>query len=120
MQTEIVYKLPHLVEVVVAACVGVALAGLAIYIVVAAFNNIVTTSLKLETIRHDKSTKALNNWQKAYDDEHALHMQDVSDLSAQLIKTEKELASVVEENERIKARLAKLKVIDLALEADDI
>ena len=106
MQTEIIYKLPTAAETFFVICLGIALASLAVWLVAATFYRIQTNELRLEKLRCKKEIKALVNWQKAYEDEKASHIQDVADLSAQLTKAEKDI-------ERMTSILAKAKVADL-------
>lgn len=106
MQTEIIYKLPTAAETFFVICLGIALASLAVWLVAATFYRIQTNELRLEKLRCKKEIKALVNWQKAYEDEKASHIQDVADLSAQLVKAEKDVA-------RMKTILANAKVANL-------
>ena len=106
MQTETIYVLPHWAMVLVTITVAVSIAGLAIYLVAMAMNRFLNLSAQLETNRSRKETLALDNWQTLYYDEKALHMQDISDLSSQIVKLEKE-------NERMRSILKKTKVADL-------
>lgn len=86
---------------------------MAIYLAAGAINNFLNASIKLETSRHKHETRALNKWQSLYEHEKALHLQDISDLSAQLVKVESEYERAVKEVEQIKERLSKIKVVDL-------
>ena len=106
MQTEIIYRLPQAAETFLAVCLGIALASLAVWLVANTICRVQNDALRLEIMRRKKEIKALNNWQKAYEDEKALHIQDVADLSAQLTKAEKDI-------ERMTNILAKAKVADL-------
>lgn len=106
MQTEIIYRLPQAAETFLVVCLGIALASLAVWLVANTICRVQNDALRLEIMRRKKEIKALNNWQKAYEDEKALHIQDVADLSAQLTKAEKDI-------ERMTRILAKAKVADL-------
>lgn len=106
MQTEIIYRLPQTAETFLVVCLGIALASLAVWLVANTICRVQNDALRLEIMRRKKEIKALNNWQKAYEDEKALHIQDVADLSAQLTKAEKDI-------ERMTNILAKAKVADL-------
>lgn len=106
MQTEIIYRLPQAAETFLVVCIGIALASLAVWLVANTICRVQNDALRLEIMRRKKEIKALNNWQKAYEDEKALHIQDVADLSAQLTKAEKDI-------ERMTNILAKAKVADL-------
>lgn len=106
MQTEIIYRLPQAAETFLVVCLGIALASLAVWLVANTICRVQNDALRLEIMRRKKEIKALNNWQKAYEDEKALHIQDVADLSAQLTKAEKDI-------ERMTNILAKAKVADL-------
>ena len=106
MQTEIIYRLPQAAETFLVVCLGIALASLAVWLVANTICRVQNDALRLEIMRRKKELKALNSWQKAYEDEKALHIQDVADLSAQLTKAEKDI-------ERMTSILAKAKVADL-------
>ena len=106
MQTEIIYRFPQAAETFLVVCLGIALASLAVWLVANTICRVQNDALRLEIMRRKKEIKALNNWQKAYEDEKALHIQDVADLSAQLTKAEKDI-------ERMTNILAKAKVADL-------
>lgn len=106
MQTEIIYRLPQAAETFLVVCLGIALASLAVWLVANTICRVQNDALRLEIIRRKKELKALNSWQKAYEDEKAIHIQDVADLSAQLTKAEKDI-------ERMTSILSKAKVADL-------
>lgn len=110
---ETIYKLPEWGETILIICIGIMLAGLALWISCKAIQEVAEAQIKLEQKRIRKEDKALTNWQILYEEEKAKRLKDVADLSFQ----NSEL--VVEVNElkkRIKAKdelLARKKVKDL-------
>lgn len=106
MQTEIIYKLPDVAASVCLCAVMLSVACLAVWLAAGAINNFIDRSARFEEKRAKSETKALNAWKEAYDEEHALHLQDIADLSAQLDRAERDV-------ERMRTILAKAKVADL-------
>ena len=110
---ETIYELPTWAETILIICIGIMLAGLALWISCKAIQEAVEAQIKLEQKRSKKEAKALSNWQILYEEEKAKRLQDVADLSFQ----NSELVVEVNELEkRIKAKdelLARKKVKDL-------
>lgn len=103
---ETIYQLPTWAETILVICVAIMLAGLAAFIFCKAVTEAIEAESKLERRRYKKETKALNNWQKLYEDEHSLRVNETSNLIVELTKVECE-------NKRMKELLAKVKVADL-------
>jgi len=110
---ETIYELPSWAETILIICIGIMLAGLALWISCKAIQEAVEAQIKLEQKRNKKEDKALSNWQTLYEEEKAKRLQDVADLSFQ----NSELVVKVNELEKkIKAKdelLARKKVKDL-------
>lgn len=110
---ETVYQLPTWGETILIICIGIMLAGIALWISCKAIQEAVEAQIKLEQKRSKNEAKALSNWQILYEEEKAKRLQDVADLSFQ----NSELVVEVNELEkRIKAKdelLARKKVKDL-------
>lgn len=97
---------PLWLQVILALCMGTALAGLGAWLLFTTVANALHAAARLEDIRTHKETEALNNWKTAYDAEHEEHLQDVAELTDRILTLEREA--------RIKnALLAKAKVSDL-------
>lgn len=97
---------PEWLEIFLAICMGLALAGLGAWMFYTAAIKLIKGAIRLEDKRTNKETEALNNWKTAYDAEHEDHLNDVADL----IEENSRLAC---ENKRMKQLLAKVKVADL-------
>lgn len=103
---EIIYQLPTWAETVLVICLAIMLAGLAAWIAVKTIQEAIEAESKLERKRRKSETKALNNWQKLYEEEKANRLNDVTDL----INENTRLAC---ENKRMKELLERVKVKDL-------
>lgn len=97
---------PLWLQVILALCMGMALAGLGAWLLFTTVANALHAAARLEDIRTHKETEALNNWKSAYEAEHADHINDVADLTNEILtlKREIEVKNMV---------LAKVKVADL-------
>lgn len=62
-------------ENILAVLVGLALAGLAIWIVANAIKDILDRAARLERMKARKTDKALQEWMRAYREEHELRIQ---------------------------------------------
>lgn len=97
---------PEWLEIFLAICMGLALAGLGAWMFYTAAIKLIKGAIRLEDKRTNKETEALNNWKTAYDAEHEDHLNDVADLIG-------ENSRLACENKRLKQLLAKVKVKDL-------
>lgn len=97
---------PEWLEIFLAICMGLALAGLGAWMFYTAAIKLIKGAIRLEDKRTNKETEALNNWKTAYDAEHEDHLNDVADLIG-------ENSRLACENKRMKQLLAKVKVADL-------
>ena len=103
---ETIYQLPTWAETVLVLCIAVMLAGLAAFIAMRTVTEAIEAESKLERNRSKKETKALNKWQKLYEEERQLRADDNAKLIAEII----ELQGKVKRMERI---MSKVKVADL-------
>ena len=103
---ETIYQLPTWAETILIICLAIMLAGLAAFITVKTIQEAIEAESKMERRRYKKETKALNNWQKLYEEEKQKRLQDVGDLAV-------ENSKLFCENKRMKAILEKAKVKDL-------
>ena len=97
---------PEWLEIFLAICMGLALAGLGAWMFYTAAIKLIKGAIRLEDKRTNKETEALNTWQDKYNEERAEHLNDVADLIG-------ENSRLACENKRMKQLLAKVKVADL-------
>lgn len=97
---------PEWLEIFLAICMGLALAGLGAWMFYTAAIKLIRAAVRLEDKRTNKETEALDCWKQAYDAEHEDHLNDVADLIG-------ENSRLACENKRMKELLAKVKVKDL-------
>lgn len=97
---------PLWLEVFLAICMGLALAGLGAWLFYTAAIKLIRSATRLEAKRTNRETEALNSWQDKYDEERADHLSDVADLTNEILtlKREIEVKNLI---------LAKVKVADL-------
>lgn len=97
---------PEWLEIFLAICMGLALAGLGAWMFYTAAIKLIKGAIRLEDKRTNKETEALDCWKAAYDAEHEDHLNDVADLMLKIQGLEREI--------KIKNQvLAKVKVADL-------
>ena len=97
---------PEWLEIFLAICMGLALAGLGAWMFYTAAIKLIKGAIRLEYKRTNKETEALDCWKSAYDAEHEDHLNDVADLMLKIQGLEREI--------KIKNQvLAKVKVADL-------
>ena len=101
-----IYQLPTWAETILVICVAVMLAGLAALLVTKAIQEAINAEAKLEHKRRTSDTRALNKWQRLYEEERIQRAEDNAVLVAQLTDLQCE-------NKRMKNILAKAKVADL-------
>lgn len=97
---------PIWLEIFLAICMGLALAGLGAWLFYTAAIKLIRSATRLEAKRTNRETEALNNWKTAYEAEHEDHINDVADLTNEILtlKREIEVKNLV---------LSKVKVADL-------
>lgn len=97
---------PLWLQIILALCMGLALAGLGAWMLFTTVTNALKAATRLEDRRSHRETEALNNWKAAYDAEHEEHINDVAELTDKIL--------ILEREAKIKnALLAKVKVVDL-------
>ena len=97
---------PEWLEIFLAICMGLALAGLGAWMFYTAAIKLIKGAIRLEDKRTNKETEALDCWKTAYEAEHEEHINDVAELSLRIQGLEREI--------KIKNQvLAKVKVADL-------
>ena len=97
---------PEWLEIFLAICMGLALAGLGAWMFYTAAIKLIKGAIRLEDKRTNKETEALDCWKTAYEAEHEEHINDVADLTNEILtlKREIEVKNMV---------LSKVKVKDL-------
>lgn len=101
-----IYRLPTWAETVLVICVALMLTAIGVWLMCKAMTEAVNAASRLENKRRRSDTKALNKWQKLYEEERQLRADDNAMLIAQLTDLQCE-------NKRMKNILAKAKVADL-------
>ena len=97
---------PEWLEIFLAICMGLALAGLGAWMFYTAAIKLIKGAIRLEDKRTNKETEALDGWRNAYEAEREDHINDVAELSLRIHGLEREI--------KIKNQvLAKVKVADL-------
>lgn len=106
MNTQTIYQLPSWAETLLIVCVALMLAGLAAFLFFRAVTEAINAEAKLERNRRKKETKALNKWQKLYEEEHNLRADDNAKLISEIIDLQCEV-------KRMKQLMERVKVADL-------
>lgn len=101
-----IYQLPTWAETVLIICIALMLTSLGVWLMCKAVTEAVNAASRLETKRRHSDTKALNKWQRLYEEEHQLRADDNAMLIAQLTDLQCE-------NKRMKQIMAKARLIDL-------
>ena len=101
-----IYKLPTWAETILVICVALMISSIGVWLMCKAVTEAVNAASRLETKRRKSDTKALNKWQRLYEEEHRLRADDNAMLIAQLTELQCE-------NKRMKKILSKTKVADL-------
>lgn len=101
-----IYQLPTWAETVLIICIALMLTSIGVWLMCKAVTEAVNAASRLETKRTCKETEALDCWKQAYEAEHEDHINDVADLTNEILtlKREIEVKNMV---------LAKVKVADL-------
>lgn len=97
---------PVWLEVFLAICMGLALAGLGAFMLYTFAMKLIRAALRLEDRRTNRETDALDSWKTAYEAERQDHLEDVAELTDKIFTLEREA--------RIKnALLAKVKLSEV-------
>ena len=81
---------PVWLEVVLALCMGLALAGLGAWLLYTSSIRLIRAALRLEDQRTNRETEALDNWRLAYEAECQDHVEDVAELTGRILVLERE------------------------------
>ena len=79
-----IYQLPTWAETVLIICIALMLTSVGVWLMCKAVTEAVNAASRLETKRRKSDTKALNKWQRLYEEEHKLRADDNAMLIAQL------------------------------------
>lgn len=81
---------PVWLEVILAICMGLALAGLGAWLLYTSSIRLIRAALRLEDQRTNRETEALDKWRLAYEAERQDHVEDVAELTSRILMLEKE------------------------------
>lgn len=81
---------PLWLEIFLAICMGLALAGLGAFLLYTFSIRLIKAALRLEDKRTNKETEALDVWKTAYDAEREDHVNDVAELTDRILTLERE------------------------------
>ena len=97
---------PLWLEIVLALSLSFALMGLGAWMLFTMATKAMNAAARLEAKRTNRETEALDSWKNAYEAEHTEHLNDVADLTNEVLalKREIELKNLI---------LSKVKVSDL-------
>ena len=99
-------ELPIWLQIFIALSMSVAIMGLGAWMFCTSAHKAIMAAARLEAKRTNKETEALDSWRNAYEAEHTEHINDVAELTNEILtlKREIEVKNLV---------LAKVKVKDL-------
>ena len=103
---ETIYKLPTWAETTLVICIALMLTALAIWLAMSAIINAINAEARLERKRRKNDTKALNKWQKLYEEERQLRADDNAQLVAEIIDLQCKI-------KRMEQRMSKVRIADL-------
>ena len=81
---------PLWLEVFLAVCMGLALAGLGAFLLYNFSMKLIRAALRLEAVRTSRETDALDCWKTAYEAERTDHVNDVAELTDRILTLERE------------------------------
>ena len=81
---------PLWLEIFLAVCMGLALAGLGAFVLYHFAMKLIRAALRLEAVRTNRETDALDSWKSAYEAERADHVNDVAELTDRILTLERE------------------------------
>ena len=83
--------IPNWLENVLIFSFSLLMVALAVWMVLSTINEALETEAKLEGKRAKKEAEALDNWKEAYEAEHTEHINDVADLSNEILTLKREI-----------------------------
>lgn len=101
-----IYKLPTWAETILVICVALMLTSIGVWLMCKAVTEAVNAASRLENKRRKSDTKALNKWQRLYEEQREARLEDNSKLVAEIVELQSK-------NARMKKLLAKVKVSEL-------
>ena len=81
---------PLWLEIFLAICMGLALAGLGAFLLYTFAMKLIRAALRLEAVRTNRETDALDSWKTAYEAERTDHVNDVAELTDRILTLERE------------------------------
>lgn len=101
-----IYQLPTWAETILVICVALMLTAIGVWLMCKAVTEAVNAASRLEAKRRHSETKALNKWQRLYEEQREARLEANSKLVAEIVELQSE-------NARMKKLLARVKVSDL-------
>ena len=119
-----IYQLPTWAETVLVICIALMLTSIGVWLMCKAVTEAVNAASRLEYKRRKSDTKALNKWQRLYEEEKQLRLTDVADLiskldaerylnSENMKEADKQIKDLLRQLKEKDALLSKAKVADL-------
>ena len=119
-----IYQLPTWAETVLIICIALMLTSIGVWLMCKAVTEAVNAASRLEYKRRKSDTKALNKWQRLYEEEKQLRLTDVADLiskldaerylnSENMKEADKQIKDLLRQLKEKDALLSKAKVADL-------
>ena len=112
METTI-YQLPTWAETTLVICVAVMLAGLAAWLSCKAIQEAIDAESKLQHKCRASEAKALNKWQRLYEEERNKRAEDNANLISEILELQSKVKELQGKIDRTDKRLAKVKGKDL-------
>ena len=81
---------PIWLEIFLAVCMGLALAGLGAFLLYNFSMKLIRAALRLEAVRTNRETDALDSWRTAYEAERQDHVEDIAELTDRILTLERE------------------------------
>ena len=110
---ETIYRLPTWAETVLVICVAIMISGLAAWLACKAIQEAIEAESKLDHRKAKSETKALNKWQKLYEEEHMQRAEDNAKLIAEILELQGKVKELQGKIDRTDKRLAKVRLKDL-------
>lgn len=95
---------PTWLQIVLGLCMAIALTGLGAWLFCTSATKAIDSARRLEIIRTNKETEALDNWKTVYEAEHEDHLNDVAELTLRISTLEREIKIKNQILEKVKVK----------------